>query len=321
MQFDQRQADAATGEINTLLCPLMDKAIEDARKAEYDATRGSGEGDVAAKRIGAGYIGLECERELGFRYHRFPQEPRDSGCNPGELTRHGEAGHWTEKKTAEWLALTGIIIETIRKDGNGNTVTDQWGKPKQIGWKDAKDPASGKYRMAGEVDGVITYVRDNHLRALINPPCIWESKKATDKKWKKFCKEKVRGADPVYFGQIQTNMGYLGVTQTLFSMLNLDTMKYYYELIAFDQMHAQGLVNRAVGVFNTKSPMELPRIGRTEDDFKCKFCDYHDQCWHGLVIEQFPHVEVRATVGGPDAGITTRTVEPFNPNLMDDPPF
>ncbi len=274
MNFDHRAAEVATGEINVLLCPMIDTAIEEARKKEYDATRGSGLGAVAAKRIGAGYIGLECERELGFRYHKFPLEPRDSGANPGELARHGEAGHWTETATARWLAMAGVVVQTL-DHAQGDAA------PKQIGWMDGKDPASGQYRLAGEVDGIITAVADPKLAALIKPPCVWESKKATDKKWKKFLKEKVKGADPVYFGQMQTNMGYLGITQTLFSMLNLDNMKYYFELVPFDQNHAQGLVNRAVGVFNTKSPKELPRLGRTEDDFVCKFCDYHNECWHG----------------------------------------
>jgi len=303
MQFDQRQADAATSEINTLLCPMLDLAIADKRKAEYDATRGSGEGDVAKNRIGAGYIGVPCVRDLGFRYHRFPKEARDTGANPGELQRHAAAGHWTENATLDWLGLVGMNIITVALNDHGNEITDQWGKPKQIGWKDGKDPETGQYRLAGEVDGVIIGVDDPHLASLIKPPCIWESKKATDKKWKKFAKEKVRGADPVYFGQVQVNMGYLGVMQTLFSMLNLDTMKFYFELIPFDQRHAQDLVDRGVGVFQTSSPYDLPRLGRSEDDLVCKFCDYRTQCWHG------------------ETNTVHVTSQLFNPNTMEDPPF
>jgi hypothetical protein len=304
MDISPRAAEAATSEINALLSPMLDDAITEARKKEYSATRGSGIGQVAAKRIGAGYIGEDCNRCLGFQYHKFPKETRDGGVSPGELTRHAEAGHWTENKTLDWLGMVGLNIQTVMTNDYGNEVIDQWGKPKQIGWMDGKDPETGQYRLAGEVDGVIMAVDDHRLATLIKPPCIWESKKATDKKWKKFAKETVKNADKKYYGQLQTNMGYLGIRQTLFSMLNLDTMKFYFELVPFDQLYAQTLVNRAVDTFATKTPFELSRLGKSEDDWVCKFCDYKTQCWHeGASV----HV-------APQSGF-------FNPNDMEDPPF
>ncbi len=302
MDFSPRAAEVATTAINALLCPMLDDAIVKTSKAEYAATRGSGEGDVAKHRIGAGYIGTECERELGFRYHHYPVEARESSVSPGELRRHAEAGHWAERATADWFKLVGITVSAVMLDQGGFVLKDKWGKPRQIGWKDGKDPESGQYRMAGEVDGVIVAVDDPQLAALVKPPTIWESKKATDKKWKKFVKDTVKGADKRYYGQLQVNMGFLGIKQTLFSMLNLDTMKFYFELVPFDQAYAQGLVNRAMGIFKTKSPLELPRICLSTDDFKGKFCDYHDQCW-GL----------KAPAPAPTSG--------FNPNDMDEVPF
>lgn len=305
MDFTQRAADAASLEINNLLSPQIDNAIAEAAKLEYAATRGSGQGDMAKNRIGAGYIGVACERELGFRYHRAAVEVREGSVTPGELHRHAEAGHWTEAMTARWFAKAGVIVRTTMVDAYGYAVKDEYGNPKQIGWMDAPDPVTKQYRMAGQVDGVIISVAHERLRQLLAPPCVWESKKATDKKWKKFQKEGVKGADPKYFGQLQTNMGYLGITQTLFSMLNLDSMKFYFELIPFDQVYAQRLVNRAVGVFGTQSPYELPRLGRSEDDFVCKFCDFQNQCWH----PDQPTQAYGTSVGG------------FNPNSYDEVPF
>ena len=253
VDFSPRAAEVASSKINEMLCPMLDKAIVERSRKEYAAGRGSGEGAVAGKRIGAGYIGIECGRELAFKYHKFPIEPRDSGTSPGELSRHAAAGHWTEAMTSQWLRMVGVSVETF-DHAQGESA------PKQIGWMDSKDPASGQYRLAGEVDGVITAVEDPQLAALIKPPTVWESKKATDKKWKKFAKDGVKGADKRYYGQLQTNMGYLGISQTLFSMLNLETMKFYFELVPFDQMYAQGLVNRAVDTFNTQDPFEVPRL-------------------------------------------------------------
>lgn len=284
VDFTQRAASVATVSLNDTLSALLDEAIAAASKAEYEAGRGSGEGEVAKKRVGAGYIGTECARELAFRYHKHPKEDRPSVVSPGELNRHGQAGHWTEAKTAEWLRLIGFDLTTFVKDADGQAVMDPFGKPKQIGWKAARDPASGQYRMAGEVDGVIHGIDNAALAPLIKVPAIWESKKATDKKWKKFSKEGVRKSDPKYYGQLQTNMAYMGVENTLFSMLNLDNMKYYFEIVPFNKADAQAISDRAVKVLDSETAFDMPRLGRTEDDFVCKYCDFHAQCWKGLVI-------------------------------------
>lgn len=287
VDFTKRINASASEALMSALCPAIDRALAAKTKAEYDATRGSGEGEVAKKRIGAGYIGVECERELAFRFHKYPKEERESAVSKGELQRHAESGHWTELRTAEWLRLVGFQIRT--DTGRLNT----FGKPEQIGWKAARDPETGQYRMAGEVDGIIDGFAPGDFTVpeeiatfagLIHAPCIWESKKGTDKKWKKFCKEKVKGADPKYYGQLQSNMAHMGVEQTLFSMLNLDNMKYYFELITLDPRHAQNLEDRAVRVIVSREPFELPRLGRAEDDFKCKFCDFFGQCWQGLKL-------------------------------------
>lgn len=313
MQFTQRAAQAATANINEILCPMLDAALVAKTKAEYEATRGSGEGEVAAKRIGAGYIGTECMRALAFRYHKNPKEDREGSVSAGELQRHADSGHWTEAKTKDWLGLVGLDVVNFEWDRDANAPKlDPWGKPKQIGWKSARDPVTGQYRMAGEVDGVIREVLNPALAQLIKPPCIWESKKGTDKKWKKFSKEGVKKADPKYYGQLQINMGYLQASQTLFSMLNLDNMKYHFELVAFDPVYAQDLSDRAIRVLESDHPFQLPRLGLSEDDFRCKFCDYFSQCWKGVVLKNEPDL------GSPPAP----KVEPpkpqqrplFNPN-------
>lgn len=286
--FTQRAAGAASTAINDILPGLLDDAIAAASKAEYEATRGSGEGDVAKKRIGAGYIGTPCARELGFRFHKYPKEDRPSSVSKGELHRHAESGHWTEAKTADWLRLAGFEILTHRTNNDGSPKIGAFGKPEQIGWKAARDPDSGQYRMAGEVDGIILHVPKAIAKVLpvtADKPAIWESKKATHKKCEKFRKETVKKADPKYYGQLQTNMAYMDLTHTLFSMLDLDTMKYYFEIIAFNKQDAQEISDRAVRVLSSADAFEMPQIGRSADDFLCMFCDFKGQCWEGLVLK------------------------------------
>jgi len=247
----------------------LDGALVTHTRAIYEAGRGSGSGDVAAKRIGAGYIGLECARQLAYKYHKAEKRERDhpSKIAAGELQRHAEAGHWTEDRTAEWLRLAGFDLRTHMPDD----------PERQIGWKAAWDRETGQARMAGEVDGVIVSV-PGAIHTL-SVPCIWESKKATHKKWTRFARDGVAVADPKYHGQIQTNMAHMEIGHTLFSMLDLDTMKYLWELVPFDAAHAQGLIDRAVQVMQSEAPEDMPRITRDESDRRCMFCDYHHLCW------------------------------------------
>ena len=243
---------------------VLDEALVEAREREYAEGRGSGDGDVAKKRIGAAYIGMECDRALAYRYHRYPKEQRESIVSPGELHRHALSGFWTETSMAEWLRLAGFDIHTKKPDGS------------QYGYKVARDPISGKARIAGEIDGVILGVPKG---IEIPVPAIWESKKSTAKKWTKFVKSGVRVADPQYFSQVQCNMAYLSTDHTLFSMLCLDNMKVYWELIKFDPEVAQKVSDRAVRVLNSREPKDMPRIAAKEDFFVCRYCEYHNSCW------------------------------------------
>ncbi len=277
-----KHAAPATTELDVTIAitDMLDDALVADRKAKYEASRGSGSGEVAKKRIGAGYIGVECARALAFKFHKIIPDERDSVVSPGELQRHAESGHWTEESTAEWLVMAGIELKTFQTDESGQPLMGYNGEPRQFGFHNAQDPETGQFRMAGEVDGIIVGVPDK-LKALIllEGGVIWESKKATNKKWTKFKKGGVRKADPKYYGQIQTCMAYMGVARCLFSMLNLDNMKYFFEVVEYDQATAQRLTDRAVKVMESNHPNELPRAANNPTIFICKFCDYHQTCW------------------------------------------
>src|SRR5882757_2643077 len=239
------------------LTKLIDTALVARTKSEYAAGRGSGAGLVAKHRIGSGYIGLECARQLAYKYHKTAKEERsDSKVSPGELQRHAESGFWLEREAARWLRDAGFEIYTEKEDGS------------QYGYIACQDQ-SGQARLAGEIDGVIV----SGPEGVIPFPCLWESKKATDKKYKSFLKDGVKKADPKYHGQLQNNMLYMEVSHTLFKMLNLDTMKFYFEVVSFDPQEAQRLQDRAAKVLETNAPEEMPRISDDKTDFRCKFCD------------------------------------------------
>ncbi len=284
MHFGPKET-APLGDMQDRINDLLDTALVAHSRAEYARTRGSGKGDVAKKRIGAGYIGVECARDLAYRYHKIQKEDRHEYVSAGELQRHAESGHWTEEKTAVWLKLAGFDLLTHHKDERGQPILDFFGKPKQFGFYAAKDPETGQARIAGEADGVIVGVPEI-LKDKIPVPCLWESKKATQKKFTKFSSQGVAKADPVYYGQIQTMMAYMNLERVLFSMLNLNTMKYYWELISFDRAKAQELTDRAVRVMQSQVPEELPRITNDPANFKCKFCDFQERCWEPPAVQK-----------------------------------
>jgi hypothetical protein len=246
------------------LTALIDDAVKRVSDRNYAASRGGGEGDVALKRIGASYIGVPCTRDLAYRYHRVPKEERgERVVSAGELKRHALSGFWTEAAVAEWLREAGFDIRTRRQDG------------KQFGYKVARGP-DGLARIAGEIDGVILATPAG---IALPAPCLWESKKGTKKKFSKFVTGGVAQADPTYYGQVQTNMAYLEVERTLFSMLCLDDMKFHWEVIEFDAAAAQALTDRAVAVISTREPEEAPRIASAPDFHLCRQCDYQKRCW------------------------------------------
>lgn len=285
MSFAPREIAPPPADLAGQINELIDAALVTKRKAEYDATRGSGVGDVAFKRIGAGYIGLECSRQLAMKYHKVEANEDGSYVTPGALNRHAEAGHWTEAATATWLRDAGFEVMTHRCDEDGKTVMDRFGKPMQLGFFAANDPETGQARIAGNVDGVIVGVPPGLAIPL---PCIWESKKATAKKYKKFSTAGVQRSDTKYYGQVQTNMAYMEIKHTLFSMLNLDSMEFYWELIPFDPSYAQDITDRAVRVIQSKVPEELPRITNDPSFYLCKQCPYQKPCWNEPIAPAAP---------------------------------
>ena len=169
MSFAPRDIAPPPADLAGQINQLIDTALVAKRKAEYDATRGSDQGEVARKRIGAGYIGLECSRQLAMKYHRVEAVEESSYVTPGALNRHGESGHWTEAATADWLRYAGFELLTHKVDENGDPVLNTFGKPKQFGFFTAYDPETNKARIAGEVDGVIINV-PTLLKSILHLP-------------------------------------------------------------------------------------------------------------------------------------------------------
>lgn len=222
--------------------------------------------DARRPSIGAGRLGNECHRALGYEYHRVPV---DDGREPsGKLHRIFDRGHDAEERMAQYLREAGFVLLTERSDG------------KQFRF-DVVCYEDGKGRIKGMADGIITAGPEYIGRTKMQYPCLWENKELGSKSFNKIKKDGARKAKPEYFIQVQLNMAYLGLHENpaLFTMKSADTQEIYGELIAHDPAATQIASDRGVQVVKSTDPEELPRIARERTDFRCKFCDYQERCW------------------------------------------
>ncbi len=223
--------------------------------------------------LGGSRVGLECHRQLAYEYFSGKAAAEAYAADPegfrrqhsfdGGILRIFALGHIIENEVARLVRLAGFTLLTEDKNGY------------QFGWGTAPHPETGESRMKGHADGVVTAGP-----TALPYPLLWECKSMKAKKWSECVRNGVAKVYPVYFGQMQTYMAYMELTNSLFTSYNKDTSELYFELVPFDALAAQNLTDRAVRVLTAHVPEELPRIATDETDWRCKFCDFKKRCWN-----------------------------------------
>jgi hypothetical protein len=211
--------------------------------------------------LGGSYIGDDCERKIQYQYALAPV---DEGKGfPAHILRVFERGHRTEDMAAEWLREAGLILKT--EDANGF----------QFGFKSA----GGKFK--GHADGVIVGWAGQG-EAPCTFPALWENKCLNTKTWAKVLEHGVKKVKPIYYGQLALYQHHLGLADhpAVFTFVNADTMQIGVELVEFDPLECQRLIDRAVRIISaTDAGEQLPRCASERDHFACKFCSFADRCW------------------------------------------
>jgi hypothetical protein len=111
-------------------------------------------------------------------------------------------------------------------------------------------------------------------------PVLWEHKALKASSWSDTAKKGVQLSKPVYFGQMQIYMAYMGLGSALFTALNKDTCELYHEHVPFDPAAAQALSDKAVDVLRAADAGDLlSRIATSPDFFLCRFCPFAVRCW------------------------------------------
>jgi hypothetical protein len=206
--------------------------------------------------LGASRIGEPCARRLVFEFTKTPVDPGKD--LEGRTLRIFEAGHVFEDLAIRWLRLAGFDLRTQTREGG------------QFGF----ETAGGRIR--GHVDGVIVGGPEVGLAW----PVLWEHKALKASSWSDTAKKGVRLSKPVYFGQMQIYMAYMGLGSALFTALNKDTCELYHEHLPFDPPTAQALSDKAVAVLRAADAGELlPRIATSPDFYLCRFCPFSARCW------------------------------------------
>jgi len=206
--------------------------------------------------LGASRIGEPCARRLVYEYTKTPVDPGKEF--EGRTLRIFEAGHVFEDLAIRWLRAAGFDLRTEKRGGG------------QFGF----ETAGGRIR--GHVDGVIMAGPELGFTW----PALWEHKALKASSWSDTARKGVQVSKPVYFGQMQIYMAYLGLGSALFTALNKDTCELYHEHVPFDPSIAQALSDKAVMVLRAADAGELlPRMAAHADFYLCRFCPYSARCW------------------------------------------
>ncbi len=206
--------------------------------------------------LGASRIGEPCARRLVYEVTHTPPDPGKEF--QGRSLRIFAAGHVFEDLAIRWLRQAGFDLRTESRTGG------------PFGF----ETAGGRIR--GHVDGVIVAGPDVGLVW----PVLWEHKALKASSWSDTAKKGVQVSKPVYWGQIQIYMAYLGLASALFTALNKDTCELYHERVPFDPPGAQALSDKAVDVLRAADAGELlPRIATHADFYLCRFCPFAARCW------------------------------------------
>lgn len=206
--------------------------------------------------LGASRIGEPCARRLVYEVTHTPVDP--GRAFDGRSLRIFAAGHAFEDLAIGWLRRAGFDLRTQRRDGS------------QFGFQ----TAGGRIR--GHVDGVIVDGPELDLAW----PLLWEHKALKASSWSDTARKGVPVSKPVYYGQIQVYLAYMGLGAALFTALNKDTCELYHEHVPFDPPVAQAQSDKAVDVLRAADAGERPpRIAASPDFYLCRWCPFAKRCW------------------------------------------
>jgi len=206
--------------------------------------------------LGISVIGKECSRMIwySFRWVKLIQhDPR--------MRRLFARGHREEPLFEQFLLWAGFSLRTI------DPRTDKQYKLSLL---------NGHY--GGSGDGIAL------VRWLDDLPVLAEFKTHNNKSFEALKADKVKKAKPEHWVQMCGYGRDFDIKYAVYCAVNKDTDEWYFEFLELDWKVADEAEKRAADIIYTQTPPQ--RINENPSYFKCKYCDYHDECHHGKPIEK-----------------------------------
>lgn len=217
--------------------------------------------------LGASVIGHNCPRAVWYGFRWTAKQSFDA-----RMLRLFERGNKEEFVFEDLLRKAGMEIHTIdARTGTQFRICDFGG------------------HFGGSTDGVGTGIPEL--------PGVWvllEMKTHNDKSFKKLYGydakakgnkyvlskgEGVEKSKPQHFAQMQTYMGYQGLTHALYCAVNKNDDMLYFEIVPFNAAVFNRYKLRAANAIQCEDPPE--RISKTPAWFECGFCEFKDVCHSG----------------------------------------
>lgn len=143
---------------------------------------------------------------------------------------------------------------------------------------DQLEVSGGHGYAKGHIDGKVQGVPGYELEIL-----LLEVKTMNDKRFKEYIKKGLQEVHPVYYGQIQSYMGKLGLANTLYVVTNKNDESRNYQVLPFDESKYQELED----VANTVPLMDaLPDKIGGKTWFTCKYCNARQTCHYDAKIRR-----------------------------------
>ncbi len=191
--------------------------------------------------LGASSIGEECDRKLWYSFHK-PKRIDDP-----RVHRIMDFGHFSESYVISLLKHAGYDLFT--DDGSG-----------QYGFEDEE--------LRGHVDGVIM---------IDDIPYLLEIKSANSKRFAEMVKDGVEKSNPIYYTQMQVYLKYMELSHALYVAINKDNCELHIEVVKYEKIKADYAVNRGKEIVRKETEPE--RKYQSKAFYRCKFCNYKDECW------------------------------------------
>ncbi len=208
--------------------------------------------DFRRAHLGASVIGKECPRALWYDF-RWCSDPGFEA----RMLRLFEHGYKEEDRIIDNLRSVGITIYSRDPDSG-----------EQLNFKEEE---FGHF--SGSVDGIgVGFPEAPKTFHVLE--CKTSSKKLYDK----LVKEGVEKAKYQHYCQMQVYLRWAKLDRAFYIVCCKDDDRLYGERVYYNKEVTDRLVEKARRVIYSEVPLE--RIGESETDFRCKFCDHADLCWN-----------------------------------------